>query len=113
MNACGSNDRLQTNGPGAELDFYLDKRNIISSPGDKFDILVWWSSNADRFPSLAQLAKALLMIPLTSVASESAFSTGGRVIEEHRSRLNDETVEALICAQDWMLAPSRKVATTG
>jgi hypothetical protein len=69
---------------------------------EDFNILGWWKSNAERFPGLSKLVKVLLMIPMTSVALESAFSTGGRVINNHRTWLNDETVEAVICAQDWL-----------
>ncbi|KAF7811830.1 zinc finger BED domain-containing protein RICESLEEPER 2-like [Senna tora] len=38
----------------------------------------------------------------STVALESAFSTGGRVLSPHRSRLNPNTVEALMCSQDWL-----------
>ncbi|KAL4561552.1 hypothetical protein LXL04_033719 [Taraxacum kok-saghyz] len=41
-------------------------------------------------------------MPNSTVASESAFSVGGRVIDRYRSSLNPETAEALICAQDWI-----------
>jgi hypothetical protein len=43
------------------------------------------------------------MIPMTSIASESAFSTGGRVLNDTRNCLKPETLEALIiCGQDWI-----------
>ena len=41
-------------------------------------------------------------MPISTVASESAFSVGGRVIDRYRSSLNPETAETLICAQDWI-----------
>jgi hypothetical protein len=102
MNVGSSGSGSASNAPGAELDLYLEERNVMIPEDDSFDILLWWKSNASRFPGLSELARALLMIPMTSVASESAFSTGGRVIDDHRARLNEETVEALVCAQDWL-----------
>jgi hypothetical protein len=100
----GSMESSPTNAPGAELDLYLEERNLILSDNEDFNILNWWGSNAARFPSLSELARILLMIPMTSVASESAFSTGGRVLDDYRMRLNDDTVEALLCTQDWINA---------
>jgi hypothetical protein len=103
----GSMGSAQLNAPGAELDLYLEKRNVIATSNKDFDILGWWKTNALQFPSLSNLARAFLMIPMTSVALESAFSTGGRVLDDHRVRLNDESVEALLCAQDWIMASNR------
>jgi hypothetical protein len=44
----------------------------------------------------------VLAIPASTVASESAFSTCGRVINDHRTSLGHETVEALMCYGDWI-----------
>ncbi|CAN0925568.1 Putative AC transposase, partial [Linum grandiflorum] len=44
----------------------------------------------------------LLAVPVTSVASESAFSSGGRLLDPHRSRLHFGTVEALMCTRSWI-----------
>ncbi|KAI7946014.1 hypothetical protein MJO29_012402 [Puccinia striiformis f. sp. tritici] len=99
----GLTDKMPSNAPGAELDLYLEERNIPITD-QKFDLLAWWKMNGSRFPALSKLAKVILMTPVTSAASESAFSTGGRVLDDYRSRLNEETVEALLCAQDWIKA---------
>ena len=68
----------------------------------EFDVLEWWKINGNRYPTLQQIAKDLLAIPISTVASESAFSTGGRVISSHRSRLNPDIIEALMCTQSWL-----------
>ncbi|KAA1063715.1 hypothetical protein PGTUg99_050177 [Puccinia graminis f. sp. tritici] len=87
--------------PSAELDLYLQEPTVdIDSPS--FDLLIWWKVNSLQFPTLARMAKIILMIPMTSIASESAFSTGGRVLSDSRSRLKPETLEALVCGQDWI-----------
>jgi hypothetical protein len=48
------------------------------------------------------MAADILAIPISTVASESTFSAGGRVIDEFRSRLNEESIETLICEGDWL-----------
>ncbi|KAL6275833.1 hypothetical protein ACE6H2_019434 [Prunus campanulata] len=51
---------------------------------------------------LTLIAKDVLAIPVSTVASESCFSTGGRVVNSFRASLTPTIVEALICAQNWL-----------
>ena len=44
----------------------------------------------------------ILAIQISTVASESAFSTSGRVLNEYRTSLSTLIVEALVCTQDWV-----------
>lgn len=50
------------------------------------------------------MACDVLSIPITSVASESAFSASGRVIDPYRATLGVETVQMLLCTEDWLRA---------
>jgi hypothetical protein len=50
------------------------------------------------------MARDLLAVPISTVASESSFSAGGRVIEPHRASLSIDTVQMLLCGSDWVRA---------
>ncbi|KAI3861929.1 hypothetical protein MKX03_004437 [Papaver bracteatum] len=90
-----------------ELELYLEEKREprISPTSVQFEILGWWRTNSTRYPILSHMARDILDIPVSSVASESAFSTGRRVIDPYRSSLLPKTVEALICAQSWLRTP--------
>ena len=87
-----------------ELDVYLD------APREKvdgtFDILKWWKRHSDTYKVLSDMTRDILAVPVSTVSSESAFSTLGRVLDQFRSNLGPKTVETLICAQDWLRASS-------
>ncbi|KAE8676105.1 hypothetical protein F3Y22_tig00111633pilonHSYRG00080 [Hibiscus syriacus] len=83
-----------------EIDLYLIKA-LEKKRNPNFDILNWWKVNSTKYHILGQLARDVLAIPMFTVASESAFSTRGRVLNCYRSSLTPKTVEALICTQNW------------
>ena len=83
-----------------EVDHYLEDDPLPEDP--EFDILYWWKTN-NNYPTMRKIARDILAIPVSTVASESAFSMGGRVVSEHRSRLHSDTVEALMCLQNWIM----------
>ncbi|GFZ07045.1 hypothetical protein Acr_18g0012150 [Actinidia rufa] len=86
----------------SELDKYL-VAPCERSKNATFDILVWWKNNSNKYPILSQIARDVLAIPVSTVASESAFSTGGRILDPFRSSLLPSMVETLICTQNWLL----------
>jgi hypothetical protein len=49
-----------------------------------------------------QFCYYLSAIPATSVPSESAFSTVTRLLDDYRSRLSADTVEALMICRAWL-----------
>jgi hypothetical protein len=85
----------------SELDRYLEDE-LVSINTENFKILDWWKVAGTSFPTLRKVARDIFAIPVSTVASESAFSTSGRVLSEHRSRLTPELLEALMCSQDWL-----------
>jgi len=89
-----------------ELDRYLDETPVSYSA--KFDILKWWMGNAAKYPTLACIARDLLAIPASSVVFESAFSTSKKIVNKFHSSLLPETVESLICTQDWFREEGKK-----
>ncbi|XP_048502686.2 zinc finger BED domain-containing protein RICESLEEPER 2-like [Beta vulgaris subsp. vulgaris] len=84
-----------------ELDKYLDED---TEDEDEFDILGWWKFNSARFPTMGSMARDVLAVPISTVASKSAFSTGGRFLDSFRSSLTPRVVEGLVCAQNWLHA---------
>ncbi|KAL4190409.1 hypothetical protein AMTRI_Chr07g75500 [Amborella trichopoda] len=84
----------------SELDRYLEEpifpRNL------DFNIRNWWQLNAPRFPTLSKMARDILGIPVSTVTSDSTFDIGGQVLDQYRSSLLPETIQALMCAQDWL-----------
>ena len=85
-----------------ELDHYLEDDVVIDSKTD-FDVLVWWKVNGMKFPTLQAIARDILAIPISTVASESAFSMSGKMLTPHRSCLQPNIIEALLCTQSWFL----------
>lgn len=84
------------------MDKYLGEE--LENDSNDFNILLWWKDNSRRFPILAEMARDVLAIPVSSVASESAFATGGFILESFRSSLTPSLVHILVCAQDWLLS---------
>ncbi|PHU03152.1 hypothetical protein BC332_28403 [Capsicum chinense] len=87
-----------TSGSGAgnsksELDKYLAEDIEVGT--FNFNVLLWWKYNSARFFFLSEMARDILAIPISSVASECAFSTEGRVLDSFRSSLTFKLVEAL------------------
>lgn len=61
-----------------------------------FCILKWWKVHNAKYPTLAKMARDVLATPVTTIASESWFSIGGRIINETRASMLPELVEVLI-----------------
>ncbi|KAH9761464.1 reverse transcriptase Ty1/copia-type domain-containing protein [Citrus sinensis] len=69
----------------SELDRYLDEELLDSIPD--FDILAFWKMHTSQYPILAELAKDILAIPVSIVASEFCPSPGFNFWHPVRSRV--------------------------
>ena len=88
--------------PKTHLDIYLEDPRVNRKKYPNLDVLGYWKENLHRLSDLADMARDLLTIPLTTVASESAFSIGGRILTPYRNRLLPKNVQALLCARNWL-----------
>ncbi|KAK2641769.1 hypothetical protein Ddye_023532 [Dipteronia dyeriana] len=61
----------------SEVDLYLLER--AEKLNERFDVLAWWKNSLLKFPILSMVARDVFAMPVSTVASESAFSTGGRI----------------------------------
>ncbi|KAL5823683.1 hypothetical protein ACOSQ4_021583 [Xanthoceras sorbifolium] len=75
-----------------------------------FDVLTWWNVSRKHYPILAFIAKDVFAMPIFTVASESAFSNGERVLDPFRGSLNSKTMECLICTENWLQAKRSNIA---
>jgi hypothetical protein len=75
---------------------------MMNDAEENFDILSYWKVNEFRYPTVTAMARDILSIHISTVASESTFSVGGRVIDQYKSLLKPDIVEALVCTRDWL-----------
>ncbi|PKA67277.1 Putative AC transposase [Apostasia shenzhenica] len=75
--------------------------DIWTSISEKFDddmsLLEWWKSSSKQYLILSALARDVLAAQASIVASESAFSTTGRIVGDYRSNLSPATLCMLTC----------------
>jgi hypothetical protein len=89
-----------------ELTAYLDSDNVTAYK-DNFDFLLWWRDHKLTYLVLCIIARDIMVVPISTVSSESCFSLTARIIEERRRRLLPEHVEMLACIKDWKLGDRR------
>ncbi|XP_031282330.1 zinc finger BED domain-containing protein RICESLEEPER 2-like [Pistacia vera] len=86
----------------SELDTYLGEARFDRIKFCNLDVLDHWKKNSDRYPILSMMARDVMSIPITTVASESSFSIGSKVLSKYRSSLLPENAESLICTRIWI-----------
>ncbi|XP_039031780.1 zinc finger BED domain-containing protein DAYSLEEPER-like isoform X2 [Hibiscus syriacus] len=84
----------------SELDQYLEE-SLLPREHD-FNILSWWKLNKRKYPILWRMASDILSIPFSTVSSDNVFDTERKKMDNYHSSLHPVTLEALICAKDWL-----------
>ncbi|GAA0174691.1 hypothetical protein LIER_28027 [Lithospermum erythrorhizon] len=60
----------------------------------------WCKVNEAKYKVFSKMAMYILSIPIITVASESTFSVGSRVIDKKRASMRRNTIEVLLCGGD-------------
>ncbi|KAK3193225.1 hypothetical protein Dsin_024535 [Dipteronia sinensis] len=84
----------------SQLELYLDEPKLEMS--SNLDVVDFWKVNMISYLDLSVMTGDVLIIPVSTVASESAFSVDGLVLDRFRSLLKPDVVEAIVCTRDWM-----------
>ncbi|GJY96816.1 zinc finger BED domain-containing protein RICESLEEPER 2 [Tanacetum coccineum] len=109
LNSFKSQNTSRSIGGDDELKKYLKEPILELDDEEDFDILSWWKINSPRFPIVSKMAKDILSIQISTVASESAFSTSGRILDPYRNALSPQIVEALLCTQSWVRTSQKNI----
>jgi hAT family C-terminal dimerisation region len=72
-----------------------------STEPDSIDILDYWKRNETAYPTL------VMMSTVSTVPSESYFSSANKILTDKHSRLGAKTFERLVCLKDWFDAEQR------
>lgn len=93
-----------------ELDSYLNQglESIKDEEGNE-QLLAWWRERGKAFPTLSIMARNILAIQASSVASESAFSAARFQIGDHRHSLAEDSLEIFVLFRDWINSERRNL----
>jgi len=75
-----------------ELDLYIATPTIDQDQCP----LRWWATNVKSYPLVAKVARRLLAIPATSVASERLFPKAGDIITKKHNRLAPTKTDCIV-----------------
>lgn len=97
-------------GNNSELEKYLSTNFEFSDEdaGNDFQVIQWWKCHQSLFPILAMIAKDVFSSPVSTTSVERAFSMGGQILDETRSRMSPDSLEAQACLDDWTRAKYRQ-----
>jgi hAT family C-terminal dimerisation region len=84
------------------LSYYLG-----SMEDDRVDIMEYWKRNAAAYPTLAMMARDVFVVFVSTVPSESYFSSANMILTDKCTKLGSKLFEQLVCNKDWIDAENR------
>ncbi|KAM3248774.1 hypothetical protein P3L10_010543 [Capsicum annuum] len=81
-----------------ELKYYL--RMPLEDHRRWINALDWWKNNETQYPVLSRLARDILNVPMSTVASENAFSQVRQQLGDNRHSLGSNAMNVLVCLTD-------------
>lgn len=66
-----------------KMDIYSEEPRLNRNA--ELNILKFWGKNESKYGEFSHMASDILTVPLTSVALESTFSSGERILNKWRS----------------------------
>ncbi|KZV33875.1 hypothetical protein F511_17799 [Dorcoceras hygrometricum] len=88
-----------------ELENYLTTKFDFSDVEEEtFDILRWWCQKTQVYPILSLMTNEILACHVSIVAVDQAFSMRGNTLDERRSTIRLENLEAQCLLNDWSRA---------
>ena len=94
------NDEFVISAEKTHMELYLEQPKVDRNTN--LNVLDFWKRNRFRYPELDAMACDILSILITTVASESVFSAGGRVLNKYRTSFLPENADTLIYARDLL-----------
>jgi hypothetical protein len=82
-----------------ELDRWL--LEPVEPPGKLPDVIAYWRAKSGAYPQLSIMALDVLSIPPTSCEAERIFSSAKLLINDRRTRLKEDIIEASECLRHW------------
>jgi hAT family C-terminal dimerisation region len=67
---------------------------------DGIDILDYWKRKETTYPTLTMMARVIFVVSVSTVPSESYFSSANMILIDKRNRLGAKTFERLVCLKD-------------
>jgi hAT family C-terminal dimerisation region len=69
---------------------------------DGIDILNYWKRNAILYPTLAMMARDVFAVFISTVPSESGFSSAKKILTDKRTKLGASFFKKLMCLKNWI-----------